>query len=137
MNILNSWTFMFVFFFFQAEDGIRDVAVTGVQTCALPIYAQSRAFEEVFRRQGLRYKLVGGFSFYHRAEVKDALAYVRLAMHPEDDISLLRVLNVPPRGIGKTTVDALREVARNDGTLLWSAVEKTVSGSATARVVAP
>src|SRR2546429_6478864 len=137
MNILNSWTFMFVFFFFQAEDGIRDVAVTGVQTCALPIYAQSRAFEEVFRRQGLRYKLVGGFSFYHRAEVKDALAYVRLAMHPEDDISLLRVLNVPPRGIGKTTVDALREVARNDGTPLWSAVEKTVSGGATARAVAP
>src|SRR5439155_22473879 len=94
------------------------------QTCAVEYRtnAQSRAFEEVFRRQGLRYKLVGGFSFYHRAEVKDALAYVRLAMHPEDDISLLRVLNVPPRGIGKTTVDALREVARNDGTPLWSAV---------------
>ena len=63
----------------------------------------------------MRYKLVGGFSFYNRAEVKDALAYVRLAMHPEDDISLLRVLNVPPRGIGKTTVDALRETARADG----------------------
>src|SRR5437016_3603212 len=109
------------------------------QTCAVEYRtnAQSRAFEEVFRRQGLRYKLVGGFSFYHRAEVKDALAYVRLAMHPEDDISLLRVLNVPPRGIGKTTVDALREVARNDGTPLWSAVEKTVSGGATARAVAP
>ena len=109
------------------------------QTCAVEYRtnAQSRAFEEVFRRQGLRYKLVGGFSFYHRAEVKDALAYVRLAMHPEDDISVLRVLNVPPRGIGKTTVDALREVARNDGTPLWSAVEKTVSGGATARAVAP
>jgi DNA helicase II / ATP-dependent DNA helicase PcrA len=109
------------------------------QTCAVEYRtnAQSRAFEEVFRRQGLRYKLVGGFSFYHRAEVKDALAYVRLAMHPEDDISLLRVLNVPPRGIGKTTVDALREIARNDGTPLWSAVEKTVSGGATARAVAP
>src|SRR5437667_3333727 len=109
------------------------------QTCAVEYRtnAQSRAFEEVFRRQGLRYKLVGGFSFYHRAEVKAALASVRLAMHPEDDISLLRVLNVPPRGIGKTTVDALREVARNDGTPLWSAVEKTVSGGATARAVAP
>src|SRR6266480_4093462 len=94
------------------------------QTCAVEYRtnSQSRAFEEVFRRRGLRYKLVGGFSFYNRAEVKDALAYVRLAMHPEDDISLLRVLNVPPRGIGKTTVDALREVARNDGTPLWSAV---------------
>jgi DNA helicase II / ATP-dependent DNA helicase PcrA len=109
------------------------------QTCAVEYRtnSQSRAFEEVFRRQGLRYRLVGGFSFYHRAEVKDALAYVRLAMHPEDDISLLRVLNVPPRGIGKTTVDSLRETARNDGTPLWNAIEKTVSGGAAARAVAP
>jgi DNA helicase-2/ATP-dependent DNA helicase PcrA len=109
------------------------------QTCAIEYRtnAQSRAFEEVFRRQGLRYKLVGGFSFYHRAEVKDALAYVRLAMHREDDISLLRVLNLPPRGIGKTTVDALREIARTDGTPLWNAIEKTVSGGATTRAVAP
>ncbi|HEX8880838.1 MAG TPA: 3'-5' exonuclease, partial [Candidatus Acidoferrum sp.] len=109
------------------------------QTCAVEYRtnSQSRAFEEVFRRQGLRYKLVGGFSFYHRAEVKDTLAYVRLAMHREDDISLLRVLNLPPRGIGKTTVDALREIARTDGTPLWNAMEKTVSGGVTARAVAP
>jgi len=98
---------------------------------------QSRAFEEVFRRRGLRYKLVGGFSFYNRAEVKDALAYVRLAMHPEDDISLLRVLNVPPRGIGKTTVDALRESARVDGTPLWTAIEKFISGASAGRAVTP
>src|SRR5207302_5442857 len=109
------------------------------QTCAVEYRtnAQSRAFEEVFRRQGLRYKLVGGFSFYHRAEVKDALAYVRLAMHPEDDISLPRVLNVPPRGIGKTTVDALREVARNDGTPLWAAIGTFVSGASAGRAVTP
>ncbi|HJX96565.1 MAG TPA: UvrD-helicase domain-containing protein, partial [Candidatus Acidoferrum sp.] len=98
------------------------------QTCAVEYRTnfQSRAFEEVFRRRGLRYKLVGGFSFYSRAEVKDALAYVRLAMHPEDDISLLRVLNVPPRGIGKTTLDSLRETARADGSPLWAAIEKFV-----------
>src|SRR5579859_4005685 len=109
------------------------------QTCAVEYRTnfQSRAFEEVFRRQGLRYKLVGGFSFYNRAEVKDALAYVRLAMHPEDDISLLRVLNVPPRGIGKTTVDSLRETARADTSSLWSAIEKFVSGAAGGRAVAP
>src|SRR5467141_2198747 len=109
------------------------------QTCAVEYRTnfQSRAFEEVFRRRGLRYKLVGGFSFYNRAEVKDALAYVRLAMHPEDDISLLRVLNVPPRGIGKTTVDALREGARVDGTPLWSAIEKFVSGASAGRAVTP
>lgn len=109
------------------------------QTCAVEYRTnfQSRAFEEVFRRLGLRYKLVGGFSFYNRAEVKDALAYVRLAMHPEDDISLLRVLNVPPRGIGKTTVDTLREVARVDGSSLWLAIEKFVSGAAGGRAVTP
>jgi DNA helicase-2/ATP-dependent DNA helicase PcrA len=109
------------------------------QSCAVEYRTnfQSRAFEEVFRRRGLRYKLVGGFSFYNRAEVKDALAYVRLAMHPEDDISLLRVLNVPPRGIGKTTVDALRETARVDGTPLWNAVEKFVSGASAGRAVTP
>ena len=109
------------------------------QTCAVEYRTnfQSRAFEEVFRRRGLRYKLVGGFSFYNRAEVKDALAYVRLAMHPEDDISLLRVLNVPPRGIGKTTVDALQAAARTDGSSLWSAIEKFVAGAAGGRAVAP
>ena len=66
----------------------------------------SRALlRRLFGGAASRYKLVGGFSFYNRAEVKDVLAYVRLAMHPEDDISLLRVLNVPPRGIGKTTLE--------------------------------
>ena len=109
------------------------------QTCAVEYRTnfQSRAFEEAFRRRGLRYKLVGGFSFYERAEVKDALAYVRLAMHPEDDIALLRVLNVPPRGIGKTTVDALRETATADGTSMWAAIEKFVSGAAAGRAVTP
>jgi DNA helicase-2/ATP-dependent DNA helicase PcrA len=109
------------------------------QTCAVEYRTnfQSRSFEEVFRRRGLRYKLVGGFSFYNRAEVKDALAYVRLAMHPEDDISLLRVLNVPPRGIGKTTVDALREAARANETPLWDAIEKFVSGASAGRAVTP
>src|SRR5246500_8023 len=109
------------------------------QTCAVEYRTnfQSHAFEEAFRRRGLRYKLVGGFSFYNRAEVKDALAYVRLAMHPEDDISLLRVLNVPPRGIGKTTVDALQATARADGSSLWAAIEKFVSGAAGGRAVAP
>jgi len=109
------------------------------QTCAVEYRTnfQSRAFEEVFRRRGLRYKLVGGFSFYNRAEVKDALAYVRLAMHPEDDISLLRVLNLPPRGIGKTTVDAIRESARVEETPLWAAIDRFVSGGAAGRAVTP
>ncbi len=109
------------------------------QTCAVEYRTnfQSRAFEEVFRRRGLRYKLVGGFSFYNRAEIKDALAYVRLAMHPEDDISLLRVLNVPPRGIGKTTLDALRESARVNNTTLWGTIEMFLAGGAAGRATTP
>jgi DNA helicase-2/ATP-dependent DNA helicase PcrA len=124
---------------FIAGELERILTDDSAQTCAVEYRtnAQSRAFEEVFRRRGLRYKLVGGFSFYNRAEVKDALAYVRLAMHAEDDIALLRVLNLPPRGIGKTTVDALRETARAENTPLWSAIDKFISGGAGARAVAP
>jgi DNA helicase II / ATP-dependent DNA helicase PcrA len=109
------------------------------QTCAVEYRTnfQSRSFEEVFRRRGIRYKLVGGFSFYNRAEVKDALAYVRLALHPEDDISLLRVLNVPARGIGKTTVDALREIADREKLPLWDAIESLMTTPASTRAVAP
>jgi DNA helicase-2/ATP-dependent DNA helicase PcrA len=109
------------------------------QTCAVEYRTnfQSRAFEEVFRRRGLRYRLVGGFSFYNRAEVKDALAYVRLALRPEDDISLLRVLNVPARGIGKTTVDALRDIAEREGLSLWEAIESLMTNPASTRAVAP
>src|SRR5690349_2645129 len=109
------------------------------QTCAIEYRTnfQSRAFEEALRRRGVRYKLVGGFSFYNRAEVKDALAYVRLAMHPEDDISLLRVINLPPRGIGQTTVNALRDAAREKACPLWAAIDAFVSGDSAGRAVAP
>jgi len=109
------------------------------QTCAVEYRTnfQSRSFEEVFRRRGLRYKLVGGFSFYNRAEVKDALAYVRLALHPEDDVSLLRVLNMPARGIGKTTVDTLREIAQRESLSFWDAMESLMTNPASSRAVAP
>jgi DNA helicase-2/ATP-dependent DNA helicase PcrA len=109
------------------------------QTCAVEYRTnfQSRAFEEAFRRRGIRYKLVGGFSFYKRAEVQDALAYVRLAMHPDDDIAFLRVLNVPPRGIGKTSVEALRDAARKNSSSLWTSMEDFVTATTAGRAVAP
>ena len=109
------------------------------QTCAVEYRTnfQSRAFEEAFRRRGIRYKLVGGFSFYKRAEVQDALAYVRVAMHQDDDIAFLRVLNVPPRGIGKTTVEALRDSSRINSSSLWTAMEEFVTATAAGRSVAP
>ncbi len=84
--------------------------------------AQSRSFEEVLRRLGIRYRVVGGFSFYERAEVRNALAYVRLLFHPEDDVALLRVLNVPPRGIGTVTVAMLESRARKAGQSLWDVI---------------
>ena len=86
--------------------------------------AQSRSFEEVLRRLGIRYRVVGGFSFYERAEVRNALAYVRLIFHPEDDVALLRVLNVPPRGIGAVTVAALEARAKETSQSLWSVVSQ-------------
>lgn len=90
--------------------------------------AQSRSFEEVLRRLGIRHRVVGGFSFYERAEVRTALAYIRLLFHPEDDVSLLRVLNVPPRGIGAATISTLEATARKSGQSLWEVIR---SGDAT------
>jgi DNA helicase II / ATP-dependent DNA helicase PcrA len=98
--------------------------------------AQSRAFEEAFRGRGIRYRLLGGFSFYQRAEIRDIFAYVRLAMFQDDDIALLRVLNTPPRGIGKVTVESLRALARERSGSLWSALGEMIN-SGSARALAP
>ena len=124
---------------FVAEELRKLLDDDSSQTCAVEYRTnfQSRAFEEAFRRSGIRYKLVGGFSFYKRAEVQDALAYVRLAMHPEDDIAFLRVLNVPPRGIGKTTLESLRDLARKNGVSFWTAMEDFVTANSTGRAVTP
>jgi len=85
--------------------------------------AQSRALEESLRMRGIVYRLVGGFSFYARAEIKDALAYARVANNLRDDAALGRIVNVPPRGIGDTTFGALAETARRDKLSLWEALE--------------
>ncbi|HZR84868.1 MAG TPA: UvrD-helicase domain-containing protein [Candidatus Binatia bacterium] len=77
--------------------------------------AQSRLIEEELVRRGFRYVLIGGTRFYDRKEVKDALAYLRLLVNPSDDVSLTRVINVPSRGIGATTVAALAAEARRAG----------------------
>jgi DNA helicase-2/ATP-dependent DNA helicase PcrA len=83
---------------------------------------QSRTFEEACRRAGLVFRVVGGFSFYQRAEVKDMLAYARVVVNPDDDVALARVINTPPRGIGKTTIEALRSAAAHEHVSLWSAL---------------
>jgi DNA helicase-2/ATP-dependent DNA helicase PcrA len=88
--------------------------------------AQSRLFEEACRRAGLRYNLVGGFSFYERAEVKDIIAYLKLAMNPNDSIALMRVINTPPRGVGKTTIDDIERRARDLGVSHWETINIAV-----------
>jgi DNA helicase II / ATP-dependent DNA helicase PcrA len=92
--------------------------------------AQSRVFEEALRRRGLSYNIVGGFSFYERAEVKDVVAYLKLAMNPNDDIALGRVINSPPRGIGKTTIDLLEGRKRDLDVSLWETLGIAVENRA-------
>jgi DNA helicase-2/ATP-dependent DNA helicase PcrA len=81
--------------------------------------AQSRVFEEVFMRNALPYKVVGGLRFYERREVKDLLAYLRVLANVEDEISLRRIINVPKRGIGDTSLDYVDEFARNNNISFW------------------
>ncbi len=83
---------------------------------------QSRSFEEQFRRAGIDYKLVGGVTFYDRREIKDLLAYLRVTTNPLDDVSMERIINTPPRGIGPTTLQALRARAAAEGMSLCEAV---------------
>jgi DNA helicase-2/ATP-dependent DNA helicase PcrA len=84
--------------------------------------AQSRVFEEALRRNRIEYNIVGGFSFYERAEIKDVIAYLKLALNPFDDIALLRVINSPPRGLGKTSLDELAFRARDFGVSMWETI---------------
>jgi DNA helicase II / ATP-dependent DNA helicase PcrA len=83
---------------------------------------QSRQIEEALRRYGRKYIVVGGFSFYQRAEIKDALAYLRVAGAPNDSISLLRIINTPARGIGKTTIEQIEQFALENGLSVWSGI---------------
>jgi DNA helicase II / ATP-dependent DNA helicase PcrA len=84
--------------------------------------SQSRLFEEAMRRYGLKYKVVGGFSFYERSEIKDLISYLKVIQNPDDSISLLRVINTPTRGIGKGTIDTLEHLALETGLSLWGAI---------------
>jgi DNA helicase-2/ATP-dependent DNA helicase PcrA len=87
---------------------------------------QSRQIEEALRRYGRKYLIVGGFSFYQRAEVKDLLAYLKFLASPHDSISLLRIINTPARGIGKTTIEQLERYALDNNLSLWSAVGRMI-----------
>jgi DNA helicase-2/ATP-dependent DNA helicase PcrA len=83
--------------------------------------AQSRVFEEFLISMRVPYRVYGGLRFFERAEIKDALAYLRLIANRDDDASFERIVNLPPRGIGARSVDAIREAARGAGSSLWRA----------------
>jgi DNA helicase-2/ATP-dependent DNA helicase PcrA len=84
--------------------------------------SQSRLVEEALRRYSIQYTMVGGFSFYERAEIKDLLSYLKLVQNPHDSIALQRVINTPVRGIGRSTLDTLERLALETGTSTWDAI---------------
>jgi DNA helicase-2/ATP-dependent DNA helicase PcrA len=86
------------------------------------INSQSRLFEEAMRRYQLQYHVVGGFSFYERAEIKDLISYLKVIHNPEDSVALLRVINTPARGIGRSTLEIVEGVALETGLSLWGAI---------------
>ncbi|MCZ7576148.1 MAG: UvrD-helicase domain-containing protein [Dehalococcoidia bacterium] len=96
--------------------------------------AQSRAVEEALVRHRIPYRLIGGVRFYQRREIKDLVAYLRLVHNPFDEASLLRVINVPGRGIGDRTVERLREHATRTGTTPWDATVEVAKGMGVAGV---
>lgn len=122
--------------YYQAYDGDREAAFVAERvqqhtrqdpkTRCVVLYrtnSQSRLFEEAFRRLGIRYQIIGGFSFYERAEVKDVIAYLKLILNPHDNVSLTRVINTPARGIGAATLEKIEATARLNRVSNWEAIE--------------
>ncbi|MFM8383616.1 MAG: DNA helicase PcrA [Actinomycetota bacterium] len=89
--------------------------------------AQSRVFEEIFMRAGVPYKVVGGVRFYERKEVKDLLAYLRVLVNPDDEVSLRRIINTPKRGIGDRALDSIDDLAKRDTISFWQALSRSTS----------
>ena len=108
---------------------LREAAGRGESPRAAILYRtnfQSRLFEEAMRRYQLKYKVVGGFSFYERSEIKDMISYLKVVHNPDDTVSLLRVINTPVRGIGRSTIEILERLALETGLSLWSALGEAI-----------
>jgi len=109
--------------------GIREWLKQGKGTDVGILYrsnAQSRVLEESFVRAGIPYSIYGGLRFFERAEIKDALAYVRLVVNTDDNTSFERILNVPPRGIGDRSLEKIREIVVSDQCSYWDAAKKAI-----------
>ena len=85
---------------------------------------QSRAIEDILRRENIPYKIVGGLKFYERKEIKDTIAYLRLIQNGNDNLSLKRIINEPKRGIGKTSLDKVEQIAEASGTSMYEVIKK-------------
>ena len=108
---------------------MREATERGDDAKAAVLYrtnSQSRLFEEALRRYQLKYHVVGGFSFYERAEIKDLISYLKVIHNPDDSVSLLRVINTPVRGIGKTTLEVVERIALETGLSLWGAIGESI-----------
>jgi len=105
----------------RARDGQENKAAILYRT-----NSQSRLMEEALRRYSLNYNVVGGFSFYERAEIKDMISYLKLILNPDDSVALLRVINTPVRGIGKTTVETVERVALETNVSLWTGLDQVI-----------
>ncbi len=88
--------------------------------------AQSRSMEEALRKQNIPYKIYGGLSFYDRKEIKDLLAYFRMVINPEDEQALLRIINYPARGIGKTSIERMMVTANEQSSSIWNCMENNI-----------
>ncbi len=91
--------------------------------------SQSRLLEEAMRRYQMKYHVVGGFSFYERAEIKDMISYLKVIANPDDSIALQRVINTPTRGVGKTTMETIERIALETGNSMWGAINETIARS--------
>jgi DNA helicase II / ATP-dependent DNA helicase PcrA len=108
---------------------VRQAGENGETARAAVLYrtnSQSRLFEEAMRRYQLKYHVVGGFSFYERSEIKDLISYLKVIQNPDDSVSLLRVINTPVRGIGKTTIEMIERLALETGLSMWGAVGEAI-----------
>jgi DNA helicase II / ATP-dependent DNA helicase PcrA len=109
---------------------VRAAGESGETARAAVLYrtnSQSRLFEEAMRRYQLKYHVVGGFSFYERAEIKDLISYLKVIQNPDDSVSLLRVINTPVRGIGKTTIEMIERLALETGLSMWGALGEAIN----------
>ena len=85
--------------------------------------AQSRAIEDILRREDIPYKIIGGLKFYERKEIKDAIAYLRLIFNPSDNLSLKRIINEPKRGVGKTSLDNVAKIAEDSNVSMYEVIK--------------